>query len=220
MASKITLFPSKIQYYSAREGKMTIGLYTLTPEKLLTLFPDIGLPQSRLARKLHRKLGNAWIENARKAYAAEGHGGMGQLAEYKNKHVIEALLLKLSSLSRDLFPASDYSFIDSIKQNLCQGISCLVDISGMSSDDQNKATCLEASTVAQHYKRMWEEDYPEWQRLPTLLITLEEAYEFLDPNKSKTIFSDIALAYRKYRVGLNAVTPRPSRINFDVFAEL
>ena len=35
-----------------------------------------------------------------------------------------------------------------------------------------------------------------------------------------TIFSDIALTYRKYRVGLNAVTPRPSRINSDVFAEL
>ena len=67
---------------------------------------------------------------------------------------------------------------------------------------------------------MWEENYEEWQKLPTLLITLEEAHEFLDPNKPRTIFSDIALTYRKYRVGLNAVTPRPSRINFDVFAEL
>jgi DNA helicase HerA-like ATPase len=67
---------------------------------------------------------------------------------------------------------------------------------------------------------MWEESYEEWRKLPTLLITLEEAHEFLDPNKPRTIFSDIALTYRKYRVGLNAVTPRPSRINFDVFAEL
>jgi DNA helicase HerA-like ATPase len=67
---------------------------------------------------------------------------------------------------------------------------------------------------------MWEENYEEWQKLPTLLMTVEEAHEFLDPNKPRTIFSDIALTYRKYRVGLNAVTPRPSRINFDVFAEL
>jgi DNA helicase HerA-like ATPase len=67
---------------------------------------------------------------------------------------------------------------------------------------------------------MWEDYYEDWRNLPTLLITLEEAHEFLDPNKPKTIFSDIALTYRKYRVGLNAVTPRPSRINFDVFAEL
>jgi len=192
----------------------------VTPEKLHTLFPDIAPPQIRLARKLHRKLGKTWIEEARDVYSAEGHIGVGRLADYKMKNVIEALLLKLSSLSHDLFPASDYSFVDSVAQNICIGVTCLVDISGISSEEQNRVTCLTASTVAQHYKHMWEENYEEWQKLPTLLITLEEAHEFLDPNKPKTIFSDLALTYRKYRVGLNAVTPRPSRINFDVFAEL
>jgi len=214
------LFHSRVQYYSARDGKMAVGLYTITPEKLITLFPDIGLPQFRLARKLYKKLGKVWIEETREVYGAEGHIGVGRLADYKMKHVIEALLLKLSSLSHDLFPASDYSFVDSLTQNICKGITCLVDISGISSEEQNKITCLTASAVAQYYKRLWEEDYEEWKKLPTLLITLEEAHEFLDPNKPRTIFSDIALTYRKYRVGLNAVTPRPSRINFDVFAEL
>lgn len=213
-------FHSKVQFYSARDGKMTVGIYTITPEKLLTLFPDIGLPQFRLARKLYRKLGKVWIEETREAYGTEGHTGVGRLADYKMKHVIEALMLKLSSLSHDLFPATDYSFVDSVTQNICKGVTCLVDISGISSEEQNRITCLTASAVAQHYKRMWEENYEEWQKLPTLLITLEEAHEFLDPNKPRTIFSDIALTYRKYRVGLNAVTPRPSRINFDVFAEL
>lgn len=214
------LFHSKAQHYSARDGKMTVGLYTITPEKLLTMFPDIGLPQFRLARKLYRKLGKVWIEEIREVYGTEGHAGIGRLADYKMKAVIEALMLKLSALSHDLFPVSDYSFVDSIVQNICKGISCLVDISGMSSEEQNKITCLTASTIAKHYRRMWEENYEEWHKLPTLLITLEEAHEFLDPNKPRTIFSDIALTYRKYRVGLNAVTPRPSRINFDVFAEL
>jgi len=214
------LFHSKVQYYSARDGKMTVGLHTITPERLVTLFPDIGLPQFRLARKLYGKLGKAWIDEAREAYGAEGHVGVGRLADYKMKHVIEALMLKLSSLSHDLFPASDYSFVDSVTQNICRGVTCLIDISGISSEEQNRITNLTASAVAQHYKHTWEEDYEEWQKLPTLLITVEEAHEFLDPNKPRGIFSDIALTYRKYRVGLNAVTPRPSRINFDVFAEL
>jgi DNA helicase HerA-like ATPase len=214
------LFHSKVQFFSARDGKMTVGLYTITPERLLTLFPDLGLPQFRLARKLYNKLGKGWIEETREVYGTEGHAGVGRLADYKMKHVIEALLLKLSSLSHDLFPPSDYSFIDSVTQNICRGITCLVDISGISSEEQNRITCLTASAVAKHYKRMWEQDYAEWQKLPTVLMTLEEAHEFLDPNKPRTIFSDIALTYRKYRVGLNAVTPRPSRINFDVFAEL
>jgi hypothetical protein len=39
------LFHSKVQYYSARDGKMAVGLHTITPSKLDTLFPDIQPPQ-------------------------------------------------------------------------------------------------------------------------------------------------------------------------------
>jgi len=214
------LFHTKIQYYSAKNRKLAVGLYTITPKKLTMLFPDIGLPQLRLAWKLYRTLGALWIEKAREIYSLQGSKEIGALTGYKNRQVIEALMLKLASLSHDMFPASDFDFIENATQNICNGITCLVDISGISSEDQIRIVCLTASAVAQHYKRMWEEHYEEWGKLPTLLITLEEAHEFLDPNKPRTIFSDIALTYRKYRVGLNAVTPRPSRLTFDVFAEL
>ncbi|MGB9841123.1 MAG: ATP-binding protein [Candidatus Bathyarchaeales archaeon] len=209
------LFHSKVQYYSARDGKMAVGLRTITPAKLDTLFPDIQPPQKRLARALYQHFGSAWIEISRETYA-KGE----KLPVQANKVVIEALMQKLSSLSNELFPVTNYSFVDSVLQNICKGVTCLIDISGLRSEDQKRIVCLSASAVAEHYKRMWEENYEEWQKLPTLLITLEEAHEFLDPNGSRTIFSDIALTYRKYRVGLNAVTPRPSRITFDVFAEL
>jgi hypothetical protein len=214
------LFHTRVQYYSARNRKLAVGLYTVTPRKLTMLFPDIGLPQLRLAWKLYKTLGAPWIEKAREIYSSQGSKEIGTLTGYKNRQVIEALMLKLASLSHDMFPTSNFDFIDDVTQNICNGITCLVDISGISSEDQIRIICLTASAVAQHYKRMWEENYEEWRKLPTLLITLEEAHEFLDPNKPRTIFSDIALTYRKYRVGLNAVTPRPSRINFDVFAEL
>jgi len=214
------LFHTNAQYYSAKEGKLRIGLYTIHPGRLQTIFPEIGDPQYRLAKRLHERLGKAWIEGSIEVYGAEGYVGVGKVVGYKNKSVIEALMHKLSDLSPKLFPPSDYSFVDDVIQNLINGVTCLVDISGISSEEQHNITCLTASSVARYYKQMWEENYSEWEKLPTLLITLEEAHEFLDPNKPKTIFSDIALTYRKYRVGLNAVTPRPSRINFDVFAEL
>lgn len=209
------LFHSKVKAYSSRDGKMAIGLHTLTPGKLVTLFPDIQPPQRRLAWELYKRLGATWVEKTREAYRTNGH-----LDVKANKSAVGALMQKLSSLPQDLFPASSYTFIDDILKNICIGITCLIDISGLRSEDQNRIVCLTASAIAEHYKHTWEEHYNEWQSLPTLLITLEEAHEFLDPNKPKTIFSDIALTYRKYRVGLNAVTPRPSRINFDVFAEL
>jgi len=214
------LFHTKIRYYSAREKKMLVGLYTVRPQKLPTFFPDITHHQVRLAQKLYKRLGRTWIEESREAYGREGYKGVSGLTDYKSKAVIDALMLKLSSLSPHLFPPSDYSFADDVVQNVSEGITCLIDISGMSSEEQHHVTCLTASTVALHYKRMWEGNFEEWKKLPTLLITLEEAHEFLDPNLPKTIFSNIALTYRKYRVGLNAVTPRPSRINPNVFAEL
>lgn len=214
------LFHTKVRYYSAREQKMLVGLYTIRPQKLSTLFPDITHHQVRLAQKLYKSLGNTWIERLQEAYSIDGYKGVAELTDYKGKAVIDALMLKLSSLSPHLFPPSDYSFVDDVVQNVGQGVTCLVDISGLSSEEQYDVTCLTASSVALHYKRLWESDFDEWKKLPTLLITLEEAHEFLDPNMPKTIFSDIALTYRKYRVGLNAVTPRPSRINPNVFAEL
>jgi DNA helicase HerA-like ATPase len=209
------LFHTKVQYYSSRDGKMTVGLHTIPPGKLDILFPDIQQPQKRIAWELYKHLGAAWIEKARESYRLSGSVEMKA-----NKSAVEALMQKLASLPHDLFPASNYTFVESALQNICSGITCLVDISGLRSEDQTRIVCLLASAIAEHYKRMWEEHYEDWRKLPTLLITLEEAHEFLDPNKPKTVFSDIALTYRKYRVGLNAVTPRPSRINFDVFAEL
>jgi DNA helicase HerA-like ATPase len=209
------LFHSRVQYYSARDGKVAVGLGTLTPAKLNTLFPDIQPPQKRLAWALYRQYGADWIERVRETYRTEGTVGVRA-----QKVVVEALMQKLSSLPHELFPPSNYTFVESALQNICKGVTCLIDISGLRSEDQNRVVCLSASAIAEHYKRMWEENYEEWQKLPTLLITLEEAHEFLDPNKPKTIFSDIALTYRKYHVGINAVSPRPSRINFDVFAEL
>lgn len=213
-------FHTRIKYYSARDKKICIGVYTIPPKKLQTLFPDIGLPQLRVAQKLHTTLGERWIELAREEYTNEGYTGVGKIINYRNKSPIEALMLKLASLSPEIFPSSNYSFVDDALQNIVTGISCLVDISGISQEEQQSVTCLAASSIARHYKDTWEQDFDKWTKLPTLLITLEEAHEFLDPTKPKTIFSDIALTYRKYRVGLNAVTPRPSRINYDVFAEL
>jgi len=216
------LFHTRVRYYSARDGKLQVGLGSIHPSKLQIIFPELGLAQARLAKKLFNEFGKNWVQEALERYSYEGYEGIKKAVGYGHKGVIEALMLKLSSLASapEIFPNTDYNFIDDVIENISKGITCLIDISGLTSEHQQNITCLTAYAVARYYKIMWEQKYEEWLKLPTLLITLEEAHEFLDPAKPKTIFSDIALTYRKYRVGLNAVTPRPSRINSDVFAEL
>lgn len=83
-------------------------------------------------------------------------------------------------------------------ENLSGGVTCLIDIARLTADEQCRIVTLTASNVAYYYKFMWESNHAAWQKLPTLLMTLEEAHEFLDPAKPRTIFSDIALTYRKY----------------------
>ena len=65
----------------------------------------------------------------------KGSKGIADIAGYGNKTVIEALLSRLINLDSTLFPPSDYSFIDSVIQNITRGVTCLVDISGISSED-------------------------------------------------------------------------------------
>lgn len=213
------LFHSRVRFYSTKEEKLRIGLRTLQPWKLRNLYSDITLPQYRLAEKLYQQLGDGWIEKAREEYEQNGRAGVARIT-HAHRETVDALMRKLFSLDPRLFPPSTHSFIEDVIRNIDQGITCLIDISGMTSEAQHRVVCLTASGVANHYKYLWEAKFEKWRKLPTLLITLEEAHEFLDPSKEATIFSAIALTYRKYRVGLNAVTPRPSRINPDVFAEL
>ena len=212
-------FHNRVRFFNTKEGKMRVGLRTLLPSKLRNLFADITNPQYRLAEKLYGQLGKEWIEKVCEEYESNGPNGVAKIVR-AHKGTINALLQKLTHLDRTLFPPSGYSFIDDIIEDIGQGITCLIDISGITAEQQHHIVCLTAAGVANHYKHTWERNYEKWRKLPTLLITLEEAHEFLDPSRERTIFSSIALTYRKYRVGLNAVTPRPSRINPDVFAEL
>ena len=105
-----------------------------------------------------------------------------------------------------------------VVESIAQGKTVLVDISGLSEETQRQVVTWIVSRVVGYYRETWRSDYESWLRLPYLLITLEEAHKFLEERGG--LFSDIALTHRKYRVGLNAVTPRPSLINRDVFAEL
>jgi len=195
-----------------------IGLRRLSPKKLYFLLPDFSQPQEHYALKLRNKLGSEdWISKAIGIYENEDVNGLLNIAEGQ-RNVAGALLRKLCSLDERVFPDVDHDFTADIIRALTGGRSVLVDISGLREGTQKQIVTWVAGCVVRYYRDLWRTDYEAWKHLPYLLITLEEAHKFLE--EKGTIFSDIALTYRKYRVGLNAVTPRPSSINRDVFAEL
>ena len=81
------LFHSKVQYYSARDEKMTVGLHTVAIAKLRMLLADIPPPQKRLAWALYKHFGADWLESARETYRAKRNVGVRA-----QKVVVEALM--------------------------------------------------------------------------------------------------------------------------------
>ena len=200
-------------------GIMQIGLRKLTPKSLSFLLPDLTSPQQHYAEKLYNRIGSPdWITKTLEIYESEDVDGVIRHTPTRQKGVVEALLRKLSSLNEKIFVDVDYDFTYSVIDALTKNKTVLVDISGLREETQRQVVCWVTGRVVEYYRDLWRKDFNSWRRLPYLLITLEEAHKFLA--EKDTIFSDIALTYRKYKVGLNAVTPRPSGINKDVFAEL
>ncbi len=219
------LASERLEYYGLERprvpvahGLIRIGLRRIEPQDLWKLYPDLSPPQAHYAKKLSSRLGRGkWITEAVALYEKEDVYGVLKVADGQ-KAVATALLRKLSYLNGTVFADLDHDFSHSVVKALAGGKSVLVDVSGMREEAQRQVVGWVADRAVEYYKARWRSDYEAWRRLPYLLITLEEAHKFLE--ERHTLFSDIALTCRKYKVGLNAVTPRPCRINRDVFAEL
>ena len=205
------LFPTKGRYYTGE--KVKIGIRTLRTPDIFEMFPDLTHPQARACRELQKEIGETWVQQVIESDVPQGLKSL--------KASVGAVLRRLHDLPPDVFPDDATSVAENIVRDLKEGVTALVDLSGLNFEDQKRIACVVTQRVASEYKRLFHEDPETWRLLPTLLTTLEEAHEFLsrDPKKH-TFFSNIALTYRKYRVGLCVVTPRPSSIDPDVFAEL
>jgi hypothetical protein len=205
------LFPTRGRYYTGE--KVKVGIRALRTLDIFEMFPDLTPPQARACRELQKEMGETWVQQVIESDIPQGLRSL--------KTSVGAVLRRLHDLPPDVFPDDATSIADNIVRDLKEGVTTLVDLSGLNFEDQKRIACVVTRRVASEYKRLFHENPEKWHLLPTLLTTLEEAHEFLsrDPKKH-TFFSNVALTYRKYRVGLCVVTPRPSSIDPDVFAEL
>jgi hypothetical protein len=198
---------------------LRIGLKGLAPSELGWLLSDLTQPQIHYAIKLSRELGENWVEEAVSLYLEGDVEAVRKRVPIRSSGTAEALLRKLANLDEAVFhPEYGDDIAGRIVDALASGKTVLVDISGLAEETQRQVVTWIVSRTVSYYRETWRNNWERWRRLPYLLITLEEAHKFLEERGG--LFSDIALTHRKYRVGLNAVTPRPSLINRDVFAEL
>jgi len=231
------LFPSKVAVFtldeenSQRRGVSTdfvvrIGYDEIEPEDigLLRQLLNLTEPAVEAVYQLHRRFGKNWLQGA---------------LEMKDSEETGALLKELSihestfqNLRRGLATIRRLPFIEShaptnavrgILEHLDRGINVVLEF-GRYRDITAYvlvSNMLARRIYAQYQERM-EKAMGEDTAKPTpLVITIEEAHKFLNPEvSSQTIFGTIAREMRKYNVTLLVIDQRPSGIDAEVMSQV
>ena len=231
------LFPSKVAVFtldeenSRRRGVSTdfvvrIGYDEIEPEDMVLLRQTLNLtePAVEAVYQLRRRFGKNWIQSA---------------LDLKDSDETQQLLKELSihestfqNLQRGLATIRRLSFIEphaptnavqSILEYLDKGMNVVLEF-GRYRDIT--AYVLVANMLARRiyarYQERMERAMGEGIAPPTpLVITIEEAHKFLNPEvSSRTIFGTIAREMRKYNVTLLVIDQRPSGIDEEVMSQM
>ncbi len=232
------LFQSKVQIYSLDpetsrkrgvrvDADVMIGLDQIEVEDIALLQDELNLTgtAAETAALLVDRYHDRWLKTlltmdteAIKAFAEETSAHAG---------AVTALKRKLEQVARLSFvhekPPTDA--IERLIENLAQGKHIVLEFGRHSS---TLAYMLVANIITRRIHRRWVDQTQrflntkkESDRPQPLMITIEEAHKFLNPQVAKqTIFGTIAREMRKYSVTLLVVDQRPSSIDSEVLSQI
>jgi DNA helicase HerA-like ATPase len=205
---------------------VTLGYDEIEPEDIAMLQQTLDLrdPMVDAAYILRRKWGRGWITKLLQADAEEIEMILGITSIHPGS---------LTALSRRLERFSRFGFLkekttgDSVQrilEFLAAGRSVVLEFG-------RYGNALEAYILVANYltRRIHQQYVQRMERAlgdrsqepPQLLITIEEAHKFLDPQIARqTIFGVIARELRKYNVTLLVVDQRPSGIDEEVMSQI
>lgn len=228
------LFPSKVAIFtldeenSRRRGVSTdfvvrIGYDEIEAEDMVLLRQTLNLtePAVEAVYQLARSFGKDWLQDTLNLKDTE------ELPEDLNIHesTFQNLRRGLQTIRRLPFvePHAQTNAVKCILDHLDRGINVVLEF-GRYRDITSYilvANMLTRRIYAQYQERM-EKAMAEGSAQPIpLVITIEEAHKFLNPEvASRTIFGTIAREMRKYNVTLLVIDQRPSSIDDEVMSQV
>ncbi len=198
----------------------------IQPEDLETLRTTLDLSDQMLsaAYTLRRAWGRGWIKQLLNADKTE----LDMLVEGTtiNRSSVDALSRRLERLSRFDFLRDSWKgdSAQAIIEYLEKGVNVVLEFGRYG--NSLEAYILVANYLTRRIHQMYVERVERAlgdaaQEPPQLLIVIEEAHKFLDPQIARqTIFGAIARELRKYNVTLLIVDQRPSGIDEEVMSQV
>ncbi len=130
------------------------------------------------------------------------------------KRRIDAIM-GMDVISRD----ANYSVSNQIINELLNRKVVLVDTSGLAEEEELLISSALARKVFNHWKSVFTKSKEDFDTLPPVLITLEEAQRVLGEAKGG-MFPRIAREGRKFKVGLCAISQQPKLIHPHILTQL
>ena len=198
----------------------------IQPEDLEMLRATLDLSDQMIgaAYSLRRSWGAGWIKQLLESDKEE----IDALVESStlNRSSLDALSRRLERLTRFDFIRDSWKgdSAQSIIEYLDKGINVVLEFGRYG--NSLEAYILVANYLTRRIHRMYVERVERAlgdaaQEPPQLLIVIEEAHKFLDPQIARqTIFGTIARELRKYNVTLLVVDQRPSGIDEEVMSQI
>ena len=231
------LFPSKVAVFtldeeSSRRRRVStdfvvrIGYDEIEPEDMIVLRQTLNLtePAVEAVYQLRRRFGRDWLlRTSNMEDSEETRNLLKELSIHES--TFQNLQRGLNTIRRLPFiePQAPIKAVQHIIEYLDRGMNIVLEF-GRYTDITAYilvANLLTRRIYSQYRERM-EKAMAEDTAYPTpLVITIEEAHRFLNPEvASQTIFGTIAREMRKYNVTLLVIDQRPSGIDSEVMSQI
>ena len=228
------LFPDKVAVFTldeenSRNRKVStdfvvkIGYDEIEPEDMVLLKQTLNLtePAVEAVYQLRRRFGKDWLQKTLDL------GDSDEIPEGLNVHesTLKNLQRGLSTIGRLPFIKA-HAPVDAVRtilEYLDKGMNVVLEF-GRYRDITAYvlvANMLARRIYARYQERMERSMGEDIAQPNPLVITIEEAHKFLNPEvASRTIFGTIAREMRKYNVTLLVIDQRPSGIDEEVMSQL
>lgn len=232
------LFGSKVRVYTLdksqanrsgrpADGVLQIGLNQIEPEDVILMSQELGLTAKAgtMIGLLVDRYGASWLPRL----IEMGPDELSEFCDQSGAHEgsVQALQRDLKKLARKEYirPEMDSNLLDEIILTLEDGKHVILHFG------QHSAMMdymLVSNLVTRRVRAAWEKQTEKYEltqkaedRPTPLMITVEEAHKFLNPEiASQTTFGTIAREMRKFHVTLMVIDQRPSGIDSEVLSQL
>ena len=231
------LFPSKVAVFTLDEESsrrrqvstdfvVKIGYDDIEPEDMVLLRQTLNLtePAIEATYQLRRRFGKNWLQRTSDLTDSEETANLLKDLSI-HESTFQNLRRGLATIRRLPFiePHTQTNTVEHILGHIDRGVNVVLEF-GRYTDITAYilvANLLTRRIHSQYRDRMEKAMGEDITKPSPLVITIEEAHRFLNPEvSSQTIFGTIAREMRKYNVTLLVIDQRPSGIDTEVMSQI